>query len=318
MNSLLSPNLSSLSPITDIQTQSILQNALSDSTKKAYATDWQIFSDFCLEKNLVSLPASQQTIIAFLTEQSQAQKALQTIRRRLAAIKFIHNIQGHDININDKMITLLLKGIARERKSIAPNKKKPITADILIKMLAYCDTNTLIGKRDKALLLFGFSGAFRRSELCSLTLDDLEETSDGLKVHISHSKGDQFGQGQVVALPYGQKMGAIDALKDYLQAANIYDGFIFRSISKNNRTIGEKLTPLSVALIVKKYISAVGYNPDEYAAHSMRSGFLTEAADNGANLFKMLEVSRHKSTDTLLEYIRQSDLFKNHAGKDFL
>jgi site-specific recombinase XerD len=306
-----------LTNTTHSVTEKLLHDALSDATKKAYITDWQIFNDFCTLHHLNALPAEQATLIAFLTNQATENKAIKTIRRRLAAIKFMHNIKGFDIKITDKIISLILKGIARQSGNRPQIQKKPISATLLLTMLNYCNTYDLIGKRDKALLLFGFSGAFRRSEICNLTLDDLEETQDGLKVHLRHSKGDQFGQGQIVALPHGRKMGVISALKDYLQTAQIYNGYVFRSITKSGH-VGTHLTPLSVALIVKKYIQKAGYNPDEYAAHSMRSGFLTEAAENGATLFKMLEVSRHKSADTLLGYIRSSDLFKNHAGESFL
>jgi len=250
--------------------------------------------------------------------QSIENKAIQTLRRRLAAIKFIHDLKGYHINVADKMISLLLKGISRQQKSNQSQKKKPIGAQLLMQMLSFCDTDTLIGKRDKALMLFTFSGAFRRSEVCNVMLDDLEETQDGLKVTITASKGDQMGQGQVIALPYGRKMGVIAALKDYLDAANIYNGYVFRSVVKGGKHVKDQLTPLSVALIIKKYIQLSGFDPAEYAAHSMRSGFLTEAAENGASLFKMLEVSRHKSADTLLGYIRQSNLFKDHAGETFL
>jgi site-specific recombinase XerD len=302
----------------DEQTHILLQNALSNSTRKAYANDWRIFKQFCLDNNYCFLPVTEQGLIAFLTQQATKNKALQTIKRRLAAIKFMHDLHGSTLELSDKMLTLILKGIARQQVHKKNQQKKPISADLLNKMISFCNSDSLIGKRDKALLLFGFAGAFRRSEICNLTLDDLEETPHGLKVFLRHSKGDQFAQGQIVALPHGEKMGVISALKVYLEAANIYSGFLFRSIAKGEQRLGNQLTPLSVSLIVKKYIKLVGYNSYEYAAHSMRSGFLTEAAENGASLFKMLEVSRHKSTDTLLGYIRQSNLFKDHAGEKFL
>ncbi len=312
------PTEYSVNPYGDALTQQLLHDAVSDATKKAYMTDWRIFDEFCLQNAYNPLPAEQKTLIAFLTDQALQSKALQTIRRRLAAIKFIHNIKGFDIVITDKIVSLILKGIARQSSKRPKLQKKPIGATLLLNMLEYCDTDTLMGKRDKALLLFGFSGAFRRSEICSITLDDLEETDDGLKVHLRQSKGDQLSEGQIVALPHGRKMGVISALKDYLHTAQIHNGYVFRSVHKGGNSIGNQLTPLSVALIVKKYIQAAGHNPQDYAAHSMRSGFLTEAAESGATLFKMLEVSRHKSADTLLGYIRTSDLFKNHAGQDFL
>ena len=110
----------------DVATQGLLNDALSEATKKAYATDWCIFQDFCLEYQYDALPTSQETMIAFLTNQATENKALQTIRRRLAAIKFVHNIKGFALNITDKMITLMLKGIARQKKASYRSKKNPL------------------------------------------------------------------------------------------------------------------------------------------------------------------------------------------------
>lgn len=307
--------------ILDEATQDLISNSLSIATRRAYATDWKIFSEFCQQHEATELPVEQSILIAFITDQAIKNKGVQTIRRRLAAIKFMHHLHNYDLKLTDKIISLVLKGVARENKSAGTqnrDRKKPISAALLSQMISYCDEKTLIGKRDKALMLFTFAGAFRRSEVCAVTLDDLEETPEGLRVYIPFSKGDQTGKGQVVALPFGRKMGVITALKSYLEAANIYDGTVFRAVTKGGKCVTQQLTPLSVSLIIKKYIQLAGHDPKEYGAHSMRSGFLTEAAENGANIFKMLEVSRHKSADTLLGYIRQSNLFKDHAGDQFL
>jgi integrase len=149
-------------------------------------------------------------------------------------------------------------------------------------------------------------------------VDDLTETPDGLKVNIRTSKTDQDGQGHIIAIPHGQKFPVTMALKKWLQMAQIHQGFVFRRVHKGGKTVGDALQPLAVSQILKSYITRIGYNADEYGAHSLRSGFLTEAAEHGASLFKILEISRHKSTDMILHYIKSAELFKDHAGKDFL
>ena len=296
----------------------LFQNAVSPATQKAYQASWIDFQNFCETHQKNALGCDVATLIMYLTDQSQKQKSPQTIQKRLAAIKFIHEIKGLEAPITHKMVSTLMKGIRRTHSAHPKKAKQPIRADMLDIMLKYCDLNTLKGLRDYALLIFGFSGAFRRSEICNIMIDDLEETAEGIKVFIRQSKTDQEGSGQMIALPHGQKFPVTKALKDWLRAGNIHDGYVFRSIRKGGRTIGNNLQPLAVNQILKEYLAKAGYNPDEYGAHSLRSGFLTEAAEHGASLFKMLEVSRHKSADMVLHYVRTANLFKDHAGDGFL
>ena len=152
--------------------------------------------------------------------------------------------------------------------------------------------------------LIGFAGAFRRSELGALTVDDVFVTDEGLRVNIRQSKTDQEAQGQQIAIPNG-KMQAVDVLFDWLDHAGIVDGYVFRGFYKGGRTIRtNKLSGQAVADIVKTYALKAGFNPAEFAGHSLRSGFVTSAAENGANLFKIMDVSRHKSVQTIREYVR--------------
>ena len=184
-------------------------------------------------------------------------------------------------------------------------------------MLALCP-DTLTGKRDRALLALGFAGAFRRSELVALQVEDLVETPDGLRVLIRRSKTDQEGQGAEVAILRGCRLRPVEAVQAWLAAAEICTGPVFRSVAKGGRVQAVPLSAFSAAQIVKTYAERAGLDPVQFAGHSLRSGFLTSAAEAGASVFKMMEVSRHKSVDTLRSYVRRADLFHEHAGAAFL
>jgi integrase len=177
--------------------------------------------------------------------------------------------------------------------------------------------DTLQGKRDKALILLGFAGAFRRSELVALNVNDLSEGELGFRVIIRKSKTDQEGQGHEIAI-YNGRLKTVEAVKEWLEAAQINEGAVFRGFRKGDRLLKGRLTAESASNIVKKYAGKAGLSESEYAGHSLRSGFITSAAETGASLFKMMEVSRHKSVDTLKGYVRRAELFKDHAGAGFL
>jgi integrase len=176
----------------------------------------------------------------------------------------------------------------------------------------------MIGRRDRALLCLGFAGAFRRSELCALEVADLTEVPDGLRVLIRRSKGDQEGQGQEVPIPRGYRLRPVEAVQTWLAAAEISAGPVFRSVALGGKVSAAPLSNNSAARIVKRYARRVGLDPAAYGGHSLRSGFLTSAAEAGASVFKLSEVSRHRSLDTLRGYVRRVDLFKEHAGAAFL
>ena len=232
------------------------------------------------------------------------------------SIAYHHKLAGHEPPTNAEGVKAVLRGI-RRTIGAATQGKAPATADVLTSMLALCP-DTLIGKRDRALLALGFAGAFRRSELCALDVADLTETPDGLRVLIRHSKTDQEGQGQEVAIPRGYRLRPVEAVQTWLAAAEISSGPVFRAVALGGRVSDEALVDDSASRIVKRYARRVGLDVAAYSGHSLRSGFLTSAAESGASVFKMTEVSRHKSMDTLRGYVRRVDLFKEHAGAAFL
>jgi site-specific recombinase XerD len=294
-----------------------IQQSLSESTRKFYRIDFSIFSRWCESLELIAFPAVSNTIARFLAAQTSQGIKPATLIRRLAAIRMAHEAQGYATPTQHKGVKAVLKGIKRE-KGVAQKKKAPATAERIESMIAHCRTDTLAGLRDKALLLVGFAGAFRRSELVALTVNDIERTPEGMKVTIRKSKTDQEGQGQVVAILNGTRFRVGDALLAWLSAANINEGYLFRPIKKGGLIQSMALTDRSVATIVKNYAEKAGLTPSDFSGHSLRSGFITSGAASGANLFKLMEVSRHKKPETVIGYVRESRLFENHAGEKFL
>jgi len=172
--------------------------------------------------------------------------------------------------------------------------------------------------RDRALLALGFAGAFRRSELVALRVEDLTVSADGFRVMIRRSKTDQEGAGQEIAILRGVRIRPVAAVEAWLAASGITEGFIFRPVLKGGRIQAEALTGHSVATLVKAYAKRAGLDSALFAGHSLRAGFLTSSAEAGAGVLKMVEVSRHKSIDMLRTYVRRADLFKDHSGAAFL
>jgi site-specific recombinase XerD len=262
------------------------------------------------------MPATHQTIMLFLSAQAQEGIKAATLVRRLAAIKMFHESRGFTTPTQHQGVKSVLKGIKRNQGTAA-RKKAPATAERMANMIAHCP-ESLKGLRDKALLLLGFAGAFRRSELVALRIQDIERTPEGIKVTIRKSKTDQEGLGQVIAIPNGIRFRIVDALFAWLEVANIKEGFLFRSIKKGDHVQEAALTDQSVAKVVKLYASKAGLTVNDFSGHSLRAGFITSGAASGADLFKLMEVSRHKKPETVLGYVRESKLFENHAGERFL
>lgn len=285
------------------------------ATRRAYRSDFELFRRWCDARDLLALPAWPETVAAFLAAEAKRGAKASTIGRRMAAIRYAHKLAGHEPPTNAEAVKATLRGIRRTIGS-APVRKTPATADKIIAMVTMGRTD-LKGLRDRALLLLGFAGAFRRSELVALDLADLEFCDGGLRVTIRKSKTDQEGQGATVAILSGSIACPVGAVRTWIDAARIKDGAVFRAIAKGGR-IGGRLSDRVVADVVKAAARHAGLNAADFSGHSLRSGFLTSAAARGASIFKMMDVSRHKSVDTLRGYVRDADLFRDHAGAGLL
>lgn len=300
--------------------------ALADSTRAAYRADWRAFEAYCERYGFCPLPAEPEVVAVFLAHEArlaavdtpsghgdEPPRSVSTLERRLAAIRLAHRVKQLDPPTGHETVRLVLRGIRRTR-GVRPNKKTAILAEQIRAMAALADTDTLIGLRDRALLLVGFAGALRRSELVAIEVEHLSFTADGLELFIPRSKTDPEGEGYRLPIKAGQTLCPVAALRHWLRAATITTGPVFRRGRRGGGVAPEALSDRGVALIVKRYAQKLGLDPAQFAGHSLRSGFLTSAARNGASLDKMMAVSRHKEPRTLVEYIQDAEKFDRHAS----
>jgi site-specific recombinase XerD len=286
------------------------------STRECYRKDFRAFHRWCVVKGLTSLPAAPSAVAWYISSIAGDGLSVSSIGRRLAGIAYAHKLAKAPNPTADDEVKMILSGI-RRTLGTAPKRKAAATADRVRAMLDACP-DTMIGKRDRALLALGFAGAFRRSELVALLVSDLTEVPDGFRVLIQSSKTDQTGEGQEIVVPRGAKIRPVQAVQDWLQAASITSGPVFRVVRQSGRVEPWGLRGADVARIVKQRAQAAGLDPKELSGHSLRAGFATSAAETGASILKIMETTRHRSVDVLAAYVRRVDLFKDHAGTGFL
>jgi len=293
----------------------LAQAEKASSTQKAYGTDFRLFKAWCNAKGVSALPAAVETVAAYLAAEAKTARP-STLGRRVAAIRYAHRLAGLPLPTDAEGVKATMRGI-RRTLGAAKVRKAPAVAAKMLEMVATAP-NDLAGRRDRALLLLGFAGAFRRSELVALDVADVEEMEAGLRVIIRHSKTDQERQGVTIAIARGDVACPVKAVREWLGAAGIDAGPLFRPINKGGGVAEARLTDRSVANIVKAYAERAGFDASTFSGHSLRSGFLTSAAAKGASIFKMMDVSRHKSVETLRGYVRDAEIFNDHAGAGLL
>ena len=281
--------------------------AQSVNTTRAYRSDWRQFEAWCDRYGLQSIPTSPTAVALHLTALAEAGRSVSTVRRRCAAIARAHRIAGHASPTADPSVMTVLEGIARVHGT-APNKKTALLRDPLLELVDRIDTSGNAGLRDRALLLVGFALGLRRSELVAIELKDISPSPDGVTIRIARSKTDQQGRGASLLLPYAESPNPcpVRALRAWLDASGITDGPVFRRLSRAG-AIGTPLTPQSVALIIKRRADAAGLDPREFAGHSLRSGYATQAARDGHRTEQIANTTRHKDQTVLAGYI--------HAGR---
>ena len=295
--------------ITDIKSLELetiknLRNSKSENTLRAYQSDYNDFSLFCSKNGFQAMPTQPKILALYITHLSSYSK-YSTLKRRLASINILHKTKGHYIDMKHPIIMENLMGIKRKNGSNQKGKKPLIINDLkkLINAIHQSNEKDKRKIRDKALVLIGFSGGFRRSELVDLEYEDLEFVSEGVKIFVKKSKTDQYGEGMTKAIPYfdNEKFCPVIALKNWIEIIDFKNSRIFNISDK------------SVALIIKKYANYAGLESHRYAGHSLRSGFATSTAESGAEERNIMSMTGHKSTQMVRRYIREANLFKNNA-----
>ena len=308
--------------ITDIkalqeETLLNLQSSKANNTVRAYKSDFDDFSLFCVQNGFKSLPSEPKIVSLYLTHLSTKDIKMSTLKRRLVSIGVIHKLKGHYLDTKHPSIIENVMGIKRRKGSIQKGKK-PLLINNLKQIINVIDKNKddeIKKIRDRSIILIGFSGGFRRNEIVSLDYDDLDFVPEGLKITLKRSKTDQFGEGTLKGLPYfeSSQYCPVLSLKKWIKISNINSGPLFRRFSKGSKLTDNRLTDQTVALLIKKYLNLAGIDSRNYSGHSLRSGFATSAAESGAEERSIMAMTGHKSTEMVRRYIKEANLFKNNA-----
>ena len=287
----------------ELETLKNLRSSKASNTLRAYKSDYKDFASFCLKNGFKPMPSEPKIISLYLTYLSKSCK-FSTLKRRLASISVIHRLSGHYIDTKHPLITENLMGIKRVKGS-HQKAKKPILIDEL-KLIVNAidkDKNEKNRFKNKALILVGFAGGFRRSELVAIVNEDVDFVPEGVKIFVKRSKTDQSGEGMTKGIPYflNANYCPVISLKNWIEKSEIKSGKIFDMSDK------------SVALTIKKYTALVGLDSNKYSGHSLRSGFATSTAELGAEERSIMAMTGHKTTQMVRRYIQEANLFKNNA-----
>lgn len=278
------------------------------NTQRAYKADLKNFNEWCEENGQIALPASPETLAGYVAHLADTCKWA-TINRRLAAISKLHQLQNLETPTQNRVFKTVMEGIKRAngiRQKQAPafklHKLKSILRDI--------DTESNAKLRDKALLLLGFTGAFRRSELVALNIEDLQFTEEGLIVSMQKSKTNQYGDYEEKAIFYSPEavLCPIRTLQSWMQRLEKNADALFVRVRKGDKITTDRLTDKTVNDLVKTYFGT------EFSAHSLRASFITIAKINGADDSEIMRQSKHKTSAMIQRYTRIEDIKQHNAA----
>jgi integrase len=305
---------SNLSPFPSMErVREYIRASKADNTLRGYQSDWRSFCTWCEQHGACPLPALPETVAAYIAECAATLK-VGSIQRRLNAIAEAHKAVNLESPTHSGIVKNTLKGIRRTNGTSPAQKTAALTDDIRAMVGA---TNAgLIGSRDRAMILLGFSGAFRRSELVALDLDDCSFGADGLTINLRRSKTDQQGAGRKIGIPYGSNPETcpVRTVQKWIELVRIGSGPLFRSISRHGRLRPSRLSPIDVARVIKKLAERAGLDAAKYAGHSLRAGHATSAAIAGASERSIMNQTGHRSVQMVRRYIRDGSLFRNNSA----
>ena len=287
--------------------ESYVEAGIAPATRRAYRADLDHFRAWGGD-----VPATDAELAAYIAAHATTLKVA-TLTRRLAAISVAHEAASLPNPVRSILVRATMRGIRRERGSAQRQAKPLLREDLFAVLVAMGDG--VKDARDRALLLLGFAGGFRRSELVGLDCTDIEHARQGVIVTLRRSKTDQDGEGRKIGIPFGRtKWCAVAALDQWLGAAGIEDGAIFRRVDRHGRVLPDRLSAEAVSLIVQERVAAAGYDPANFSGHSLRAGLATSAAQAGVSSLKIRQQTGHASDAMLGRYIRDGELFVGNAA----
>ena len=298
------------------ETLNNLRTSKASNTLRAYRSDFKDFGAFCAKHGFKSMPTDPKIVSLYLTNLSKTSK-MSTLRRRLVSIGVVHKLKGHYLDTKHPVIIENLMGIKRLKGS-KQTGKKPILINHLkqiINVINEQDIDEIVKLRNKTLILIGFGGGFRRTELISIDHEDLDFVEEGVKITLKRSKTDQFGEGMIKGLPYftNEIYCPVVNLKKWLKTSKIKSGPIFKRFVKGSILSNNRLTDQTVVLLIKNCLRLAGIENNNFSGHSLRSGFATVAAESGADERSIMAMTGHKTTQMVRRYIKEANIFKNNA-----
>lgn len=306
-------------PSSNARVRHYVKHGRSPNTTRAYQGDAELFVKWCRKNGHEPLPASPETVAAYVAERADAGRRPSTLQRNLAAIAKAHELAGLISPTRDPLVKETMSGIRRMLGTRAKGKN-PLLIEDLLKVVAGIPTHTR-GLRDRAVLLVGFAGAFRRSEVAALKVRNVTFTERGALVLIEKSKTDQEGAGRYVAIPFAKKhvdLCPVKAVQAWIERLKPPDGntTLFTRV-KDNHALYDGLTAQTVKDIVKRYAKRAGYDVTEFAGHSLRAGYVTSAYEHGAKAADIQGVTGHTDIRMVHKYIRKKDLFETNPSSNF-
>lgn len=284
-----------------------LREAVSPNTRRAYLCDLRQFEAWG-----GAIPCSPETIARYLSDQA-GHLSIATMTRRLAAISVAHAAKGFSNPIPSPLVKGTLKGI--KRLLGAPQQRaKPLLVEDLLRIMTVLGTSTK-DDRDRALLLIGFAGGFRRAELVGLQVEDIDFVRQGMTVMLQRSKTDQSGDGRKIGIPFARgRFCPVKSLEIWLAKSQIDHGLIFRALNRHGTMIADKLSAEAVSQIVKNRAAQIGLNHAGYSGHSLRAGLCTSAAAAGISTLAIRQQTGHRSDQMVARYVRLGELFTNNVA----
>lgn len=292
----------------------LAQESIAESTKAAYDRDMGMFTAWCSERGLSALPADPVTVARYLGTMEPTHKVA-TIKRRLASISVTHKAAGYPTPASDEGVLRVLSGIIR-RHGLAPRKVRAARTNVLRSLVAPLQSDRLADVRDRALLVIGMAGAFRRSELVAIDVEHITEDEQGYRVQLLRSKRDQEGKGALVGLPYGSNPDTcpVRTLRAWLTASGITEGPVFRGVDRHGNLATGRLTDRQVARVVQRRALAVGLPAGDFGGHSLRAGYATEAYAGGRSELSIMRGGRWNTHSAMEGYVQEGGLWEDNAA----
>jgi len=288
--------------------QRYAERSKAPSTLARYDVAWRGFLRWCGDRTLVPLPADPRTIADYLADEADRLRPV-TLGIHLAAISEAHRLVGMRNPVADPAVRAVMSGIRRTHGVAAKQKAPLLVGDVTL--IATSRAHDLQGLRDRALILVGFCGALRRSEIVGLDVDDLSFQTKGLALHLRRGKTDQEARGRAIGIGYGGTPVTcpVVSIREWLTAAGVDHGPVFRAVDRHGRVGTRRMALRSVGDVVKRLGSEIGIDPQTLAGHSLRAGFATSAAAAGVSEREIALVTGHRSLLVLRGYIRSGTLF---------